>query len=223
MEGAPSQLPMGVTPMERTDWDKYYNKPKGLTGFTRGLTQKKIVNCLRPYFQNSTFSVCELGGANSCVVEQLCNAFSISNYHVIDSNEYGLSLLNKINVKTKLTHELGDILELKELPQRKYDLVFSIGLIEHFNEEGTRNAIQTHLNFCKPDGILLLTFPTPTLLYKTIRMLAEKNGLWEFPDERPLTFAEVSGVLADSTDQLHQSINWMIGLTQGYIMVKKKS
>lgn len=204
-----------------TDWNKYYRKAKGVTSITRFITQKKIVRCLIPYINNKTFSACEFGGANSCVVETLCSEFSISNYHVIDANEYGLSLLNKLNPKTELTGELGDVLTPNTKDRNKFDLVFSIGLIEHFNEESTRKAIETHLDACKPDGIVLITFPTPTFLYKTIRFLAEAMNAWEFPDERPLQFSEVLSAISHDATILHQSINWKIGLTQGYVIARK--
>ena len=152
-----------------TDWDHYYHKPKGFTGITRAITQDKIIKCLKPYFQNQTFSVCEFGGANSCVVEKLCSEFSISNYHVVDSNKYGMSLLNGLSPKTNLSGEVGDVLISDTRHRNKFDLVFSIGLVEHFNKLGTHKAIQTHIDACKPNGIVLITFPTPTVLYRTIR------------------------------------------------------
>lgn len=216
-----SQFRMEIAVTKVTDWNRYYHKPKGVTGITRSITQKKIIKSLKPYFQNQCFSVCEFGGANSCVVEKLCSEFSVSNYHVIDSNQYGLSLLDNLNPKTNLTSQAGDVINSEQKHRDKFDLVFSIGLIEHFDEEGTRKAINTHLDACKPNGIVLIAFPTPTILYKSIRVFAETIGVWEFPDERPLGFSEVIGVMSRRAIILHQSVNWAIGLTQGYIIVRK--
>lgn len=221
MANVPSQFRIEIAVTKATDWNHYYHKPKGVTGITRAITQKKIVASLRPYFQNKDFSVCEFGGANSCVVEKLCSEFSVTNYHIIDSNEYGLSLLDDLNPKANLTSQAGDVINPKQKHKDKFDLVFSIGLIEHFDAEGTRKAISTHLDVCKPNGIVLITFPTPTILYKSIRFFAETVGVWEFPDERPLKFSEVISTLSDNTTILHQSINWAIGLTQGYIIARK--
>lgn len=43
------------------------------------------------------------------------------------------------------------------IPERKYDLVLSFGLIEHF--ENTRDIISRHLNFLNPGGTVFITLP----------------------------------------------------------------
>lgn len=96
-------------------------------------------------------------------------------------------------------------------------------MIEHFDKQGTRKAIKTHKDTCKPNGIILITFPTPTVLYNFIRKSAEVANIWQFPDERPLEFGKVLDGLRDECDILHESINWFIGLTQGYIVARKRS
>ena len=45
----------------------------------------------------------------------------------------------------------------KYTPQKQYDLVFSFGLIEHF--EDTNDVVLRHLPFLNKDGILLITLP----------------------------------------------------------------
>ena len=42
-------------------------------------------------------------------------------------------------------------------PQQKYDLVLSCGLIEHFKD--TKDIIERHLKFLKPEGTLFITLP----------------------------------------------------------------
>lgn len=42
-------------------------------------------------------------------------------------------------------------------PEKKYDLVLSCGLIEHF--EDTKDIINRHLNFLNPGGTLFITLP----------------------------------------------------------------
>ena len=77
-------LQVRSTVNKTTDWDHYYHKPKGFTGITRAITQDKIIKCLKP-FSKSDFSFVNLV-AHSCVVEKLCSEFSISNYHVDQTN-----------------------------------------------------------------------------------------------------------------------------------------
>ncbi|RYE49936.1 MAG: class I SAM-dependent methyltransferase [Sphingobacteriales bacterium] len=43
------------------------------------------------------------------------------------------------------------------VPEKKYDLVLSCGLIEHF--EDTADIIKRHITFLKPGGVLFITLP----------------------------------------------------------------
>ncbi|EKO26164.1 hypothetical protein LEP1GSC104_3344 [Leptospira interrogans str. UI 12621] len=46
-------------------------------------------------------------------------------------------------------------------------------MIEHFDVENTRKAFLNHLQFVKTPGVLIVTFSTPTFLYRMTRFLAE--------------------------------------------------
>ncbi|UKJ08054.1 class I SAM-dependent methyltransferase [Solitalea lacus] len=52
----------------------------------------------------------------------------------------------------------GDLFDESE--REKYDLVFSCGLIEHF--QNTKDVVRRHVDFLSNDGILLLTLPNFT-------------------------------------------------------------
>ena len=71
-------------------------------------------------------------------------------------------------------------------PEKQYDIVFSVGLIEHFTEKRTELMIRKHFEMTKLGGYVVIFFPTPTLFYKVTRGLAELVGVWQFPDERPV-------------------------------------
>lgn len=205
--------------IETTNWDAYYQKNSGFTPITRTITCKKILAILREHYKRTVLSICELGGANSCIAPYLVDHLGIDTYHIIDNNAIGLRHLENFDLDTKLTWEHADVFDHK--PTTVFDCVISIGLIEHFDVENTRKAIEAHFSYCKPGGLVLLTFPTPTLLYRSIRKGAEMVGRWSFPDERPLRFDEVLKTAKRHGDILHQSINWKIGLTQGILLVRR--
>jgi 2-polyprenyl-3-methyl-5-hydroxy-6-metoxy-1,4-benzoquinol methylase len=204
-----------------TNWDHYYSRPTPkYTAITRSLSTRKLVGLLSEIApRKGAFSVCEFGGANSCFVEALCEQLVINRYHVIDLNEYGLNLLKSKSGRCPLTWELQDILSSTEGQQ--FDVVYSVGLIEHFDSAGTAQSIASHFARCVPGGVVLMTFPTPTLPYNIIRTTAEILGRWNFPDERPLAFEEVVTECRRFGTVVHQSINWGIGLTQGYVVARK--
>jgi hypothetical protein len=176
---------------------------------------------LREHIEGRSASLCECGGANSCFADALLAIPGLDRYHVIDSNAYGVSLLEPRFANDKrVSWEVGDLLKGQHKP--KFDIVYSVGLIEHFDPENTARCVDAHFELCKPGGVVLITFPTPTIPYRLIRGAAETMGVWAFPDERPLSFTEVEAAAAKHQPKLlHRSINWAIGLTQGYLMYRK--
>ncbi len=209
--------------LKETDWDKYYQKPAPQVSITRKISTDKIHRTIENLISPYPKTICELGGANSCFLDSFLAGSRISNYHIVDSNTFGLSLLDeKMSRDKRVSCEQNNVLKLTGSNDR-YDLVYSVGLIEHFDITDTAKSIAAHFELCKPGGYVLMTFPTPTWLYCIIRKAAEVLGIWQFHDERPLDFKEVDNECVKHGEAQHQSINWMIGLTQGYVLYKKRS
>jgi predicted SAM-dependent methyltransferase len=103
------------------------------------------------------------------------------------------------------------------------DAVFSVGLIEHFDPAGTRQAIGSHFALLKPGGCAVISFPTPTWLYRVARWLTEAVGAWKFPDERPLDRAEVLSAASQFGQVEFEKILWPIVFTQRLMVFRKFS
>ena len=103
------------------------------------------------------------------------------------------------------------------------DAAFSIGLIEHFDRAGTREAVASHFRVSKPGGCAIISFPTPTLLYRAARWIREAAGAWKFPDERPLDREEVVAAAGDWGDVEFEKILWPIVFTQRMMVFRKRS
>jgi hypothetical protein len=88
---------------------------------------------------------------------------------------------------------------------------------------GTRRAILAHFDILKPGGYAIISFPTPTLLYRTARGITEMLGLWRFPDERPLENAEVLRTVAERGDVIFEKTLWPLVFTQRFIVARKAS
>jgi SAM-dependent methyltransferase len=104
--------------------------------------------------------------------------------------------------------------------ETRADIVFSVGLIEHFDAPRTRQAVLAHFDVLRPGGVAIITFPTPTLLYRIARSLAEALGLWQFPDERPLQPPEVLAAARERGEVLFVKTLWPLILTQTLIVVR---
>jgi len=213
-------------PETETDWTGYYKAPFRATSITRNFTGNLLERYLSLNNQSSGSaggaSIIEIGGANSCFYTRLCEKLKPSLYTVIDLNEYGLDLFREQHTETvsadKAAAIQADVLDTDTLGNiPKADIVFSVGLIEHFDQEGTANSIRSHFKLCKPGGLVVMTFPTPTLLYRLTRSAAEISGKWIFHDERPLKFPEVLTTARQEGDLIKSQINWPIFLTQGIV------
>ena len=205
----------------KTDWDAYYRKSSGIVSFTRGITLRRLRRMMAPKLTKQELRICELGGGNSCFLDTFLRIDNLNRYHVIDSNDYSIRLLqDRFSSDARVTYETRDILRQRESPEL-FDIVYSVGLIEHFSELDTRECVREHFKLLAPDGLVVITFPTPTVLYRVIRGIAEYFGVWIFHDERPLQFSEVeAGIREASGTTTHQSINWFIGLTQGCVVAE---
>jgi len=209
-----------------TDWVKYYSSPIGFAHITRWLSARKILRLISKYIdQSGQIEICELGGANSCFMLPLCAGLDVSHYHVIDNCDYGLKLLSdkEPSSGTLVSSQNSDVIGYSSWSRNSFDLVISVGLIEHFDKDGTRNAIAAHFSQVREHGLVLITFPTPTRIYCFFRSFLESIGKWKFHDERPLSQEEVYKCCKEHGTVIHQSLNYGAVFTQGYILVKSFS
>ncbi len=202
-----------------TDWEAYHHRPGMFTPLTRRYTERQIVRAVSR-FAVGPASILELGGGNSRFLAALHARFPRSRLAALDTSATGLQRLrDQLPATAALTAVARSVLApLDDVD--KADVVLSIGLIEHFDREGTARAIAAHFGLARPGGVVLLTFPTPTWLYRFTRHLAERTGTWAFPDERPLEFAEVSREVSRHGEILDQRIHWPVVLTQGLIVAR---
>jgi hypothetical protein len=77
------------------------------------------------------------------------------------------------------------------------------------------------LKLLKPGGIAVVTFPTPTLRYRTVRGAIQLAGKWVFHDERPLGVPEVRAAVGELGQVLDHWLIWNIPLTQRLMVIKK--
>ena len=173
--------------MNRTDWDQYYSSPAPTAFFSRAVIRHHLLRLIRKTGIQQNNSIAELGGGGSCFCGTIKEKFKIRHYTVYDACESGIREFLRKNPDSKTVQT--DLLKWE--PDEKYDLVFSVGLIEHFSEEQTELLIRKHFEMTNPGGHVIIFVPTPTLIYTITRKIAEWFRIWKFPDERPLEKEEV--------------------------------
>jgi glycosyltransferase involved in cell wall biosynthesis len=207
-----------------TDWDSYYTSVPATAKLTRRYTTARLIEAIRRYVTPASpggrLSIVEIGGANSCFVDRILAEVPCGSYDIVDTNQYGLSLLEK--------RGLGDVVRLHQQSvlalslDTPADLVFSVGLVEHFDRGRTREAILAHFEALRPGGVAIITFPRPTLLYRITRRAIEVAGMWKFFDERPLEPEEVIAAIREAADVMYQKTLWPLFLTQQLIVARKR-
>jgi SAM-dependent methyltransferase len=209
-------------PVNVTDWSTYYRSVSPTARLTRRFTTRTLINALASHrFLNAGSRILEFGGANSCFLDSIARRFRPSEYHVADTNQYGLDLLKtrKLEDCALVPHNRDVLVSSAPFPSQ-FDLVFSVGLVEHFDIADTAAAIRNHFRFARPGGLVLISFPCPTLLYRLTRGFLELAHLWRFPDERPLQPAEALHAIEDRGEIVFQKILWPIFLTQHMILAR---
>jgi len=206
---------------KKTDWDAYYSRPSKFSGFARQITINHILRAFSGHGSRIA-NICELGGANSCIYADIHRAYPSAQYCVVDNNTTGMALLKSKNIlQGQLILIESDVMQKISL-EDSMDVVFSIGLIEHFSPLDTAIAIQQHFSLVKEGGLVVITFPTPTWLYRCARKISEALCLWIFHDERPLTMQSVVREVEKYGDCIDSFINWKIVFTQGIVVIKAK-
>ena len=209
-----------------TDWNRYYSGKKSIfSTMTQRHTLKKILDAydFATNKKEGRNNIIELGGGNSCFAYDICKQRDISRYDIVDNCELAVELFEK-NQSIEADSKVGYLVDLTaenlEL-QSKYDFVYSIGLIEHFDQSQREQVLRNHFKYVKDDGIVFITFPTPTLKYRFFRKCMEILGVWQFYDEHPLTIDDVKAVLEECGNILSYEINRKLFLTQMCVAIKK--
>jgi len=205
---------------KRTDWDIYYKKPYKTATYTRKMVSQRLIRAMQRHIDQDSPVIAELGGANSSFYDSVMKQILPSQYHVIDNNSLGLNRFSeRIGMdKRTIMHESSVL----DIPMDiKADVAFSIGLIEHFSGKDVIKAIDAHFDILRPGGLAILSFPTPTLLYRATRFISEVLGMWIFHDEVPLRFDEVKKHLEKHGQVLEMQIIWPMVLTQCMVSVRK--
>ena len=213
---------------QTTDWNRYYQAPFKTACWSRRIVRNTL---LRLFYESGLtrqkdLCILEAGGGNSCFYQAVAEHLKPVRYCVLDQHQESLDqLVRRIQSRKNIIPPEIIRQNVLESPspdlQKKFDMVFSVGLIEHFSSEGTQGALQFHLDCVKPGGLVIVFFPTPTILYRIIRKAAELTGLWIFHDERPLTVRELLPQLQVQGNVLKHKILYAMFLTQAFIVLRK--
>jgi hypothetical protein len=207
----------------KSNWDEYYSNE-------RYAVPDFIVNALWSRYEfviarhiagRSNLVVVELGGADSCFYQPFTQRFSVSEYHVVDNNRVGLESFRDKSNSTVRIHEADLLCTSRGSLPISADIVYSAGLIEHFVPTDTERIVRTHFDLCRPGGLVLMSFPTPTMIYSCFRWLLERLDRFPPVFERPIGRGEIEPLLAPTGELLEHEVIWKTLLTQRLVLCRK--
>lgn len=198
-----------------TDWDAYYQRPAPTASVTRQFTRRWLIRTIGAYARPRPMEIIELGGGNSFCATDIVGALEVARYDVVDRNRASLDMYRRKMAGTRVRFDAVAADLLAEAPSlAPADVVFSVGLVEHFDPAQSRIVAARHFDLVRSGGIVIITAPTPTLPYRMTRGAAERLGLWAFPDERPMAPAEVESLNGGRGTRLAATTLWPLILTQ---------
>lgn len=212
--------------MRPTDWEKYYEHRSMLSKISGFLCRRTLENILCGNALNDSHifnTIVELGGGNSIIYPWLRKRYPQSNIILVDKETFSEPAFRSAAKNDRaLACVQQDLLEdIPESMKGAGDLVLSLGLVEHFCPAETRKMIERHFACCKPGGVVLISFPCPTRLYRCTRRMMELLGAWQFHDERPLHPDEVRAVMDEYGAALCTRLDIRMGLTQQVVVYRK--
>ncbi len=207
---------------EKTDWDIYYSNPKSwFSNQTQKITIKLLGKIIRENI-SQPLRIVECGGGNSCFAKDFRKMLNVKEYDIIDNCETALAKTDMNQyVDNAYKIDLTDSSGVKDDTKEKYNLVYSVGLVEHFSDNDRAIVIKQHFDLCEKNGFVLITAPTPTLKYRFIRRMMEIFGLWQFWDEKPIEKRILENELKEYGTIVFSDINKKLPLSQVVVLVKK--
>jgi SAM-dependent methyltransferase len=161
---------------EKEDWIKYWkSKPQVISEINKNQPFFEIIKAILD--NNKEYSsVIELGGfpGNYSVLFKKYFNLDVTLIDQFIDEEIITNLLIKNGLKKGDVHIVeGDIFCYE--PENKYDMVCSVGLVEHFMD--TENIISHHVKLLKPGGTLLIAIPNFRGLNGLIQRIFDRENL----------------------------------------------
>jgi glycosyltransferase involved in cell wall biosynthesis len=208
---------------ERTNWDEYYRHPFPASRWSRGIMSGMLRELIAAHApRRSPLSLVELGGGNTCILDGVMEHIPLSPYVVLDNSPEGMRLARERFAPAygdRVGYIADDVFEAK--PDRLFDVVYSVGLIEHFDDHSMQKLIGLHRRWATPDGLVIIAAPTPTIFYRVVRTAAEVLGLWKFPDERPVTRTRLKALMREEgLEIIYERTLWSQILTQAIVAAR---
>jgi len=207
-------------------WDRYArrNHPSRLITrlFHYDVVYRACANLLQAATFNEPVTILELGCGTAYVARRMAERLPTRRLVVVDANPTMIEIARQVlqGLDCEVESVQADCFQM-DLPE-KFDLVYSNGLVEHFDDRARARLLQIHTDHVKDGGYCIVHAPTPTLSYRFFRTLSRWLGRWEHEDERPLPMDQlVREVARTGLEVLKTGYFWRTYLTEAGVIARK--
>ncbi|MBN3037705.1 MAG: class I SAM-dependent methyltransferase [Candidatus Diapherotrites archaeon] len=193
-------------------WNEYWDRMSGATPFYSVVQASHWRRYEKLLARTDLMSpdILEFGGGSGMLSAKMHKRFGGSST-LVDISHEAKELFTSANPKANgFTYIVGDVFTV-ELPKR-YDLVFSDGLIEHFQQDKRAELIKKHRDASKKYVIIFAPKPSPQ--YEAASELMRRSGNWFFGYEEPMQLSQLKTECEDAglTVLAHVSGMWQNGV-----------
>jgi len=185
LRGASKSASTGLL-MSSEDWDRLWHRDP--LSWVRPGTREKLgarqhyvdwVTQLLGGIDCTGFSSAELGCGTGLVTCGLQDQRGFSSGVLVDFSREAVKIAahNVRGRNIRVVH--NDVLAWQT--EERFDLVYSIGLIEHFLGDALEAIVHKHASLLKPGGYAIIIVPQRSLLWPVLRLLNTAQGIREEP------------------------------------------
>ena len=207
-------------------WDRFARRNHPSNPIARlvmhDVVYRACARLLRAAVFEAPISVLELGCGTGYVARRIAERYGAERLVVVDSNASMMDITRQTLQGLECTVEFveADCFQIGLLG--RFDLVYSNGLVEHFDDARRARLLQIHADHVKGGGYCIVHAPTPSLSYRLLRGASERLGLWEHHDETPLPLQQlVQEVRQTGLEVLEVGYFWRAYLTEAGVMARK--
>ena len=149
--------------------------------------RRRYLDLIEKYIKKTPgLKVLEIG-CGSSIDSHLIAEETAADLYGVDISEEALRVAREVSLEftRKVNLNIGDALKL-QFESNTFDLVFSQGLLEHFDKP--LEALREQVRILRPGGILIVNVPQRYTVYTVRKHLLALFGRWEWGSE-----AEFSG------------------------------
>lgn len=191
------------------DWNSFWAANLNMSSIFRKYHHARIFSSYRRILDKTGIKnpdVIEIGCGTGELTARIIERYG-GTAALVDSSETALKIASGNFLRRKMRFRIFKQDALKFRPERKYGIVHSEGLIEHFSGDEQKKILEVHRQCASDNGFVLISVPRKIWYYSIARYVFEKTGKWPFGDEKPMDAKALKSLLEENGFSVKECFN----------------